>query len=66
MIVEPFSAGETSFALHVQTIALVKSRFITAFGTYRGASVIIRNTFDWNLSRISKLQFDADPHNCTP
>ena len=29
-------------------------------------SVIILNTFDWNLSRISILEFDADPHTCTP
>jgi len=33
---------------------------------YHDASVIIRNTFDWNLSRISILEFDADPHNCAP
>jgi hypothetical protein len=44
-------------------MTLCKSRFDTVFGTYHVASVIIRNTFDWNLSRIFVLEFDADPHN---
>jgi hypothetical protein len=30
------------------TDSTFKSRFITAFGTYHGLSVIILNTFDWN------------------
>jgi hypothetical protein len=33
------------------TDSTFKSRFITAFGTYRGASVFILSTSDWNLSR---------------
>jgi hypothetical protein len=29
------------------------------FGTYQDASVFIRNSFDWKISRISRLEFDA-------
>ena len=41
-----------------------RSRRITVFGTYHGASVMILRTLDWNLSRISIFEFDAVPHSC--
>jgi len=51
MIIEPLSVGDTvvSHFLFI-TDNTCKSRFITAFVTYHSASVIIRNTFDWNQS----------------
>jgi len=66
MIFEPLPAGDTVVSHFLSNRNTCKSRFITVFSTYHGASVIIRNNFDWNLSRISKLQFDANLHNCTP
>jgi len=63
VIVEHLPVGDTVVSHFCGTDNTCNSRFITPFGTYHGASVIIPNTFDWNLSRISKLQLDADPHN---
>ena len=37
-----------------------------SFVTNHGAFVRILNIFDWNLSKISTLDFEADPHNCNP
>jgi hypothetical protein len=36
------------------------------FGTYQGASTIMRKAFDWNLSRISMLEVEAVPQSCMP
>jgi hypothetical protein len=33
------------------------------FGTYQGASVIMRKTFDWNRSRISMFELEAVPQS---
>jgi hypothetical protein len=44
----------------------LRSRRSIVFGTYHGASVINRRTLDGNHSRISTLEFDADPHIRTP
>jgi hypothetical protein len=30
-------------------------------GTYQGASTIMRNALDWNLSRISMLEVESAP-----
>ena len=35
-------------------------------GIKHDASVIIRSTFDWNRSSISRLELDAVPHNWIP
>jgi hypothetical protein len=36
------------------------------FGTYQGASTIVRKAFDWKHSRISMLEVDAVPQSCIP
>jgi hypothetical protein len=45
------------------TVMIDRSRAINAFGTYRGASVMERRTFAWNLSRISMLDLEAKPQS---
>jgi hypothetical protein len=40
----------TDFAL---TVCVWRSLRITAFGTYQGASEIVRKTLDWKRSRVS-------------
>jgi hypothetical protein len=39
---------------------------ITVFGTYHGASIIMRRTFDWERSSICMLDMDAVPQGCIP
>ena len=68
MLVEPLSVGETAVSHFLSDRQHVMSRLITAFGTYpyHGASVIIRDTSDCNLSRISKLDFQLNqPTRCS-
>jgi hypothetical protein len=36
------------------------------FGTYQGASTIMRKAFDWKRSRISVLEVEAVPQSCIP
>ena len=48
------------------TVGICSSRLIIVLGTYRGASVIMRSTFDWNRSSISRFEFDAIPHSWIP
>jgi hypothetical protein len=43
-----------------------RSLRITVFGTYQGASNIVRNAFDWKRSRISVLEVEGVPWNCIP
>jgi hypothetical protein len=43
-----------------------RSLWITVFGTYLGASTIMRKAFDWKRSRISMLEVEAVPHSCIP
>jgi hypothetical protein len=63
-----FGKWHCSFALPVGPITLASHVLSPRSARmYRGASVNIRHTSGcWNLSRISKLDFDADSHNCTP
>jgi hypothetical protein len=37
---------------------------ITVFGTYQGASTIMRKAFDWKRSRISMLEVEAVSQSC--
>jgi hypothetical protein len=39
---------------------------MTVFGTYQGASTIMRKTFDWKRSRISLSEVEAVPQSCIP
>jgi len=48
------------------TVGICRSRLIIVLGTYRGASVIMRSTLDWNRSSISRFEFDAVPHSWIP
>jgi hypothetical protein len=68
VIYEPLSVGDTVCTVRTdcRTVDTCRSRVITALGTYHGASVMIRSTFDWNLSRMSIVELDVDPHNCIP
>jgi hypothetical protein len=34
------------------------------FGTYQGASTIMRKAFDWTCSRMSMLEVEAVPQSC--
>jgi hypothetical protein len=38
----------------------------TVFGTYQGASTIMRKAFDWKRSRISMFEVEAVPQSCIP
>jgi hypothetical protein len=38
-----------------------RSRWMWLFGTYHGASTIMRRAFDWKRSSISMLDVDAVP-----
>ena len=55
-----------NFRASCLTVGICRSRLITVLGTYRGASVIMRSTFDWNRSSISRFEFDAVPHSWIP
>jgi hypothetical protein len=35
---------------------------MSELGTYHGASIMMRKTLDWNLSRISMFEVEAVPH----
>ena len=67
-----YSFGRAALQLLVEvqnhTVPIRKCRRIRviALGTYYGASVIMRSTFDWNRSSISKFEFDAVPHSWIP
>jgi hypothetical protein len=39
---------------------------ITVFGTYQGASTVMRKTFNWKRYRISMLEVEAVPQSCIP
>jgi hypothetical protein len=39
---------------------------MTVFGTYQGASTIMRKTLDWKRSRIFTFEVEAVPHSCIP
>ena len=58
------------FALYLRasclTVDICRSCWIIVLGTYHGASVIMRSTFDWNRSSISRFEFDAVPHSWIP
>jgi hypothetical protein len=43
------------------TVGIWRSLRITVFGTYKGASTIMRKAFDWKRSRISMLEVEAVP-----
>jgi len=66
VIVKPLPVSDTVVSNFLSNRQHFKSCIIATIGTYHGAFVIIRNTFNLNLSRISILDFDADPHNCKP
>jgi hypothetical protein len=38
----------------------------TVFGTYQGASTIMRKPFHWKCSRISMLEVETVPQSCIP
>jgi hypothetical protein len=42
----------------------LRSLRITVFGTYQGASTIMRKAFDWKRSRISMLEVETVPQSC--
>jgi hypothetical protein len=46
------------------TIGVWRSLWITVFGTYQGASTIMRKAFDWKRSRISVLEVEAVKSVC--
>jgi hypothetical protein len=48
------------------TIGIWRSLWITVFGTYQGASTIMRKAFDWKRSRISMLEVEAVPQSFIP
>ena len=58
-----FGSLHCIFVLLVWPLVFVRSRLIIALGIYQGASVIMRSTFDWNRSSISRFEFDAVPHS---
>jgi hypothetical protein len=37
---------------------------MTVFGTYQGASTIVRKASDWNRSRISIFEVETVPQSC--
>jgi hypothetical protein len=39
---------------------------MTVFGTYQGASTIMRKTLDWKRSGISMFEVEAAHHSCIP
>ena len=41
------------------TVGVCRSLLIIVLGTYRGASVIMRSTFDWNRSSISRFEVET-------
>jgi hypothetical protein len=47
-------------------VGVWRSLRITAFGTYQGASAIMRKAFDWKRSRIPVLEVEAVPQSCIP
>jgi hypothetical protein len=48
------------------TVGIWRSIQITVFGTYQGASTIMRMVFDWKRPRISMLEVKAVPQSCIP
>jgi hypothetical protein len=42
---------------------LIHIRYISVFGTYQGASIIMGRVFDWMHSRISMLDVDVVPQS---
>jgi hypothetical protein len=48
------------------TVGIWRSLQITVFGTYQGASTIMRKAFEWKFSRISMLEVEAIPQSCIP
>jgi hypothetical protein len=66
VVVEPVAVGDAVVYTSCLKGRTRRSRRITVFGAYHGASVIILRTLGCNLSRISILEFDAVPHSCTP
>jgi len=55
-----------NFRASCLTVGICRSLLIIVLGTYHGASVIMRSTFDWNRSSISRFEFDAVPHSWIP
>ena len=55
MSVKSFSVFCTEFSCFLFTVAICRSLLIIVLGTYHGASVIVRSTFDWNRSSISRF-----------
>jgi len=55
-----------NFRTSCLTVGICRSLLITVLGTYRGASVIMRSTFDGYRSSISRFEFDAVPHSWIP
>jgi hypothetical protein len=47
------------------TVGIWRSLGTTVFGTYQGASTVMRKAFDWKRS-ISVLEVEAVPQNCIP
>jgi len=50
----------------VRDLYLIKSRRMSLLDTNYGASTNILRILNWNLSKISILQFEAELHNCIP
>jgi hypothetical protein len=48
------------------SVGVWRSLRITVFGTYLGASTIMRKASDWKLSRISMFEVEAVPQCCIP
>jgi hypothetical protein len=46
------------------TVGVWRFLRITVFGTYQGASTVMRKAFDWKRSRISMLEVEAVPQSC--
>jgi hypothetical protein len=51
--------AEASTTLRAVTVGIWRSLWITVFGTYQGASTIMRKAFDWKRSIISMLEVEA-------
>jgi hypothetical protein len=45
------------------TFDSLRSLWITVFGTYQGASTVMRKVFDWKCSRISMLEVSGQLQN---
>jgi hypothetical protein len=48
------------------TVGIWRSLRITVFGTYQGASTIMRKAPDWKRSRIPMLEVEAGPQSSIP